>query len=272
MRHVFVAPHPDDAALSCGGLMAALRVRGESIAIVSVYSGAGEPSALTPYQREALGFADPGSPWAEGSLDPRAVIAARQDEDRRYARLVGADQVFLDLPDAVFRGYDDDDQLVGPPRSDDPVPVEALARALARLRPDRAYVPLSIGGHVDHRQVRRAVMELAASPGSTVRDRLRFYEDFPYTLTGGFEGPADLDPEVRAGLPPGFELAAEFVSIAGLIQAKLAGLHAYASQVDHLFGGTEQLAEAVRRQAVRVGAAGGMGPAERYWRIVQTIV
>jgi LmbE family N-acetylglucosaminyl deacetylase len=270
MRHVFVAPHPDDAALSCGGLIAALHVRGESIAIVSVYSGAGGPSSLTPYQREALGFADPGSRWAGESLDPLTAIAARHEEDGAYARLIGAEQAFVDLPDAVFRGYEGDDQLIGPPHSDDPVPVEALARALARLGPDRAYVPLSIGGHVDHRQVRRAAMELAASPGSRVRGLLRFYEDFPYTLTHGFEAPADLDPEVPAGLPPGFELAAEFVPIDGLIEAKLAGMRSYASQVDHLFGGPEQLAEAVHRQALRVGAAAGMGPAERYWRIVET--
>jgi LmbE family N-acetylglucosaminyl deacetylase len=270
MRHVFVAPHPDDAALSCGGLIAALHARGEAIALVSVYSGAGDPGALTPYQREALGFADPGSRWAEGTLDPRTAIAARQEEDRGYARLVGAEQVFVDLPDAVFRGYETDDQLMSPPRPDDPVPLEALARTLASLRPDRAYFPLSIGGHVDHRQVRRAAMALAGSPGSSIRDLLRFYEDFPYALTRNFHGLADLDPEVPAGLQPSFELAAEFVSIEGFVEAKLAGLRAYESQVDHMFGGPAQLAEAVQRQAERVGSAAGIGPAERYWRIAET--
>ena len=43
MVHVFVSPHPDDAALSCGGRIASLRDRGELVAIVTVFSGAGAP-------------------------------------------------------------------------------------------------------------------------------------------------------------------------------------------------------------------------------------
>ena len=39
MTHVFVAPHPDDVALSCGGLVASLRELGQSVTILTVYSG-----------------------------------------------------------------------------------------------------------------------------------------------------------------------------------------------------------------------------------------
>jgi hypothetical protein len=61
MTHVFVAPHPDDVALSCGGLIASLRELGQNVAIVTVFSGAGGGAGagdggLTSYQREALGF------------------------------------------------------------------------------------------------------------------------------------------------------------------------------------------------------------------------
>jgi len=42
MTHVFVAPHPDDAALSCGGLIASLRELGQSVTILTVYSGTGD--------------------------------------------------------------------------------------------------------------------------------------------------------------------------------------------------------------------------------------
>ena len=56
MTHVFVAPHPDDAALSCGGLIASLRELGQNVTILTVYSGTGGAGDLTPYQREALGF------------------------------------------------------------------------------------------------------------------------------------------------------------------------------------------------------------------------
>src|SRR5437762_7302730 len=59
MTHVFVAPHPDDVALSCGGLIASLRELGQNVAIVTVFSGSGGGNGgdgLTTYQREALGF------------------------------------------------------------------------------------------------------------------------------------------------------------------------------------------------------------------------
>src|SRR5262245_36542203 len=63
MAHVFVAPHPDDVALSCGGLIASLREIGQNVTILTVFSGSGGSNGadganggLTSYQREALGF------------------------------------------------------------------------------------------------------------------------------------------------------------------------------------------------------------------------
>ena len=56
MTHVFVAPHPDDVALSCGGLIASLRELGQNVTILTVFSGDGRTGDLSSYQREALGF------------------------------------------------------------------------------------------------------------------------------------------------------------------------------------------------------------------------
>src|SRR5918999_4477760 len=60
MTHVFVSPHPDDIALSCGGLVASLRELGQNVTILTVFSGTGSSTgdghAMTPYQRAALGF------------------------------------------------------------------------------------------------------------------------------------------------------------------------------------------------------------------------
>ena len=60
MAHVFVAPHPDDVALSCGGLISSLREIGQNVTILTVFSGSGSAGngngGLTGYQREALGF------------------------------------------------------------------------------------------------------------------------------------------------------------------------------------------------------------------------
>ncbi len=291
MTHVFVSPHPDDAALSCGGLIARLRDGGEPVTILTIYSGPGTLARLTPYQRLALGFgsrekwqpgddtAAPGRPdladaapasaggAAGAAPTPEQVMAVRRAEDESFARFVGASVVFLNLPDAVFRGYEGDAELLGEPRPDDPVPVEELRAALAGLAPDALYLPFAIGGHVDHRGARRAAMALLAEPGSPYLDRALFYEDFPYALTTGFERPEQLDPEILPNLPAGVTLTPEYVEITDLLDRKLAGLRAYESQLGRLFGGDNPMASDVREHATRVGELGGVGPSERYWRV-----
>ncbi len=57
MTHVFVAPHPDDVALSCGGLIASLRELGQSVTILTVYSGGPDvATGVDEERRVALGF------------------------------------------------------------------------------------------------------------------------------------------------------------------------------------------------------------------------
>ena len=209
MTHVFVAPHPDDVALSCGGLIASLRELGQTVTILTVFSGdrgpEGSGNGLTDYQREALGFGSKamwpvteafnrvhiapdadvyGAPgdlpawaaiddqleatqadadaaakrfWQRSSWYRRASIrreplagqpviddlptqgavvtdevvevagagditARRRLEDEEFALFAEASIVFLDLPDAVFRGYEGDSELLASPRDDDEAP------------------------------------------------------------------------------------------------------------------------------------------------------
>ena len=85
------------------------------------------------------------------AADAGDVMAKRRLEDERFAAFAEVSMVWLDLPDAVFRGYEGDDQLLGEPRADDEAPVDLLRREIARLEPQRIYLPLGVGGHVDHR-------------------------------------------------------------------------------------------------------------------------
>lgn len=222
MTHVFVSPHPDDAALSCGGLIASLRAREEPVALLTIFSGPGALDRLTPYQRLALGFGrgekrQPADDADGTDLDPVAdrepagddepptpseVMVVRRAEDQAYARFVGASIAFVNLPDAVFRDYRGDEQLMGPPRPDDRAPVDELRGALELLRPASLYLPLSIGGHVDHRLARRAGIALLSEPASPYVGLTLFYEDSPYALNDGFERLDQLDPEILRSLPP----------------------------------------------------------------------
>ena len=103
MAHVFVAPHPDDVALSCGGLIASLREIGQNVTILTVFSGSGSTNGngLTSYQREALGFGTKAM-WPVTEAFNRAAIRADYpagpddaewlaDEDRLEATQEDAD-------------------------------------------------------------------------------------------------------------------------------------------------------------------------------------
>jgi LmbE family N-acetylglucosaminyl deacetylase len=353
MTHVFVAPHPDDAALSCGGLIASLRELGQTVTILTVFSGSGSAAGLTDYQREALGFGNKAV-WpateafnrqnvrADQPLDPEAdapylahrdrlaatqaeadasakrfwqraswyrradihsrplagqplidelpqqgavlttelveakmagdLTAARRLEDERYAYFAEASIVFLDLPDAVFRGYEGDHQLLGPPRPDDRAPIDILVREIARLEPQRVYLPLGIGNHVDHQLVREAGLALLRlpdrwlMPGPEYAGIVVFYEDFPYAWWNDFQQLGDLPGDALAGLPAGVALTPEYADISDTVERKIMGLTLYESQLGRLFGGEAAMGDAVRGFGTKVAALGGRGGyAERYW-------
>ena len=84
MTHVFIAPHPDDVALSCGGLIASLRELGQNVAILTLYSGTGGGTSDGPGQREALGFGSK-TIWPVTEAFNRAHLIADYPEDSSAA-------------------------------------------------------------------------------------------------------------------------------------------------------------------------------------------
>ena len=353
MTHVFVAPHPDDAALSCGGLIASLRELGQNVTILTVFSGSGASEGVTPYQRDALGFgtktmwpvteafnrsdilndfpADPGDPdrlppwaatearleatqadadaaakrfWQRSSWYRRASIRARplagqplmddvptqgavltdevteaafdgdlaaqrRLEDERYAYFAEASVVFLDLPDAVFRGYEGDAELLGMPREDDRSPIERIRSEIARLEPQRVYIPLGVGNHVDHQLCREAGFALLddarrwVMPGPEWAGLVSFYEDFPYAWWSDFRRIEDLPAPVQALLPEDVSLNPEYCDIGDQIERKITGIGLYESQLDRQFGGRRQMAQAVRARGCGSSIAAGCTSSRR---------
>jgi LmbE family N-acetylglucosaminyl deacetylase len=352
MTHVFVAPHPDDAALSCGGLIASLRELGQNVTILTVYSGDGSADRLSPYQREALGFgskamwpsteafnrSDILADWPTAALVPawaateegleatqadadaaakrfwqrsswyrRAsirnvsladqpvidempthgavytddiieaamagdLVARRRLEDERYAYFAEASVVFLDLPDAVFRGYEGDEELLGTPRADDVEPFQLLREEIDRLEPQRVYFPLGVGGHVDHQLCREVGVRMLQEPrrwvmpGPDYAGMVAFYEDFPYALWNDFRGLDGLGANPFDRLPSGVSLTPEFADITDQLETKIMGISLYESQIERLFDGTREMANAVRSHGRVLAELGGVdGSAERYW-------
>ncbi len=352
MTHVFVAPHPDDVALSCGGLIASLRELGQTVTILTVFSGDGSGDRLTPYQREALGFgskalwpnteafnrsdiqadwptaaavpawaahedrleatqsdADAAAKrfWQRSSWYRRASIRAesiadqpvvddvptqgavyteeiidaagagdlmarRRLEDERFAYFAEASIVFLDLPDAVFRGYEGGEELLGMPRADDDAPFELLRREIARLEPQKVYLPLGVGGHVDHQLCREVGIRMLQEgrrwvmPGPDYAGIVTFYEDFPYALWNDFSGLDDLGTDPLAGLPPDVSIVPGYADITDQLERKIMGIGLYESQLERLFDSKREMADAVRTYARTIAGIGDIdGSAERYW-------
>lgn len=355
MSHVFISPHPDDAALSCGGLIASLRELGQNVTIITVFSGGpGADTEMTEYQRAALGFGSktiapatesfdrsaiaseypvvrtpgPDAPWladadriaatqerantqarqfwqraawtrsanvtnvatpdrpiaddrgGQGTLATTDFSAAdattlRKTEDERYAWFMECSVIDLDLPDAVYRGYAGDEQLLGGARDDDHAPLEILRREILRLEPQQIYFPLGVGGHVDHQLCREVGVAMLGEgrrwvmPGPDLAGRISFYEDFPYAWWNDFTGLADLGPDAL-GLPDGFALEARYAEIGEQLERKAAGIRVYGSQIVRLFDSDQGMLDDLAGYAARVAAAGrvGTGAAERYWSVV----
>ena len=151
-----------------------------------------------------------GAVYTDEIMDAAAagdLMARRRLEDERFAYFAEASIVFLDLPDAVFRGYEGDDELLGMPRADDDAPFELLRREIARLEPQKVYLPLGVGGHVDHQLCREVGIRLLQEgrrwvmPGPDYAGIVTFYEDFPYAWWNDFRSLDDLPGEPFAALP-----------------------------------------------------------------------
>jgi LmbE family N-acetylglucosaminyl deacetylase len=358
MTHVFVSPHPDDIALSCGGLVASLRELGQSVTILTVYSGTGASAdgGMTDYQRRALGFGTKANwpntqafrrtnlasdypvevgvsgspPWmadperiditqgyantqarqfwqraawtrsanitneeaderpvadsigGQGSLEvvdfgALDAMETRKLEEERYAWFIEASVIFLDLPNAFYRGYDGDEELLGEVRDDDPAPYELLRSEILRLEPQMVYFPLGVGNHVDHQLCRNVGLGLLSEgrqwvmPGPSFVGALSFYEDFPYAWWRDFTGPGPGSAEeLPMSLPAGVELQAQYANITDQMDRKAAGLRVYSSQLPGLFESDQGMLDDLAGYHARVALAGGVnGYAERYWATVK---
>lgn len=356
MTHVFVSPHPDDIALSCGGLVASLRELGQSVTILTVYSGGPQANGqMSEYQRAALGFGTKANwplteafrrdniaaeypvetnvagnpPWmadpdrldltqqyantqarqfwqraawtrsanitneetdarpvadtigGQGSLEKidfsaDDAAAIRRFEEERYAFFAEASVIFLDLPDAVHRGYEGDTELLGTVRDDDPAPFDLLRSEIVRLEPQMVYFPLGVGGHVDHQLCREVGLSLLAEqrrwvmPGPAFIGRLSFYEDFPYAWWNDFAGPMNGGSHAALDLPVGVGIEPQYSDISEVIDRKAAGIRLYPSQITRLFESDQGLLDDLYGYHSRVALAGGVsGYAERYWATVK---
>lgn len=242
--HVYLSPHLDDAALSCGATIGRRARGGEAILVITVCAAGPLKSAPPGDHARHLHVL-----WG----DSRGALAQRHEEDRRAMQILGADHVHLSIPDCIYRCapttgtpyYNTHNQVFGPPRAEE----GWLSRAVAQFVAQRfsghqpiLYAPLGIGGHVDHFLCLRAA-QLLQERGWTVA----FYEDFPY-CDAGFP-PPELEPQL-------------LLQSEDDLQHKIEAISAYRTQLGVVFGAGENPADRTRAYALRLG---GGKPAERVW-------
>lgn len=240
---LYLSPHLDDAVLSCGGTVHRQVRAGRRVTILTIFTADLEDDPSNRILQEVYG---------RMKLRPSKAMATRRDEDLEACRKLGAEPVHWDIDEALGRHADLPNLAAlfeAPPSSDDAV-AEALTKRLREFAGvPEIVVPLGLGGHLDHRIVRRAA-EAAFDQG------LRYYEDFPYVLSVDEVASC---PEVQGLEPRVQELGRADVD------ARVEAIEAYESQVGSLFGPRwrmllpgKSIRAKVRRHA---GAVGG----ERFW-------
>lgn len=229
---LFLSPHLDDAAFSAGGVAARLAAAGRRVVIATAFTA----SVPAP-----AGFAL-ACQTAKGIPADVDYMALRRAEDAAACAALGAEPLWLGLPEAPHRGYGSAAALFGPERPSDPARA-ALAPVLAaldrRLAPEFVFCCEGIGGHVDHLLLR----DVAGGVTGWSR-RLLHWRDQPYAR--------------RTDTAPAPGSAA--IGIGPALAAKQAATRAYVSQLGFQFGGAEAAAATVAAAAV---ADGDGRPAER---------
>lgn len=263
-QHIYLAPHYDDASLSCGGAIHRQTKAGEPVLVVTIFAAPPPPNEpFSPFAQEMHAI------WG----NPADIIATRQAEDQTSMEILGADYVRLKFTDCIYRGrpqrgawyYNNNDQLFGRVHPDDMPLADDLVAAIREVAPvaddTQVYAPLTVGNHVDHQLVYAAAWQLHRQGWA-----IAFYEDYPYADPNYAphdrqQNPHGLEATLARLQPLQFWPRMRHFSEEDL-QAKIDSIAAYASQMNMLFRQRVNMEKWVTDYALHVGSG---SPAERLW-------
>jgi len=252
IRPVYLSPHLDDVALSCGGLIYRQARDGLRPLVITCFAGTPDYGALSEFAAEQH------RRWGQ-PIDP---MGQRQCEDVAAMTGLGAEYEHWEYLDCIYRRhagsgeflYASEEALFGSVRGRERELGDRLAVKLcAELSADRTLIhaPLAVGHHVDHQLVLQAALQLCSNGF-----RVRFYEDYPYA-----EDVQSLNQALElwtSRLVPMVETLNEED-----LKAKIAAIRLYRSQIKVLFGDEASVPPRIESFALRLGAGRGYG--ERYW-------
>ena len=244
---LFISPHLDDVAFSCGGTLAKLLRANRTAIVCTIFTASvDDPRGFALRCQTDKGLA-PGIDY----------MLLRRAEDAEFARAIGgANLCHLAFREAPHRGYESAAELFAGERTDDEVwreIADELKRLARESNPRIVFAPQGLGNHVDHLQTIRAVC------AADFRAPVVWYRDTPYAIRDADAAPAPLLPD---------DLSELAIGIDEVIDAKIDGCIAYTTQIGFQFGGAETLREKLfgfhRREAATNDLANGARFAERF--------
>lgn len=174
MVWIYLSPHFDDVALSCGGLVWEQVQAGETVDIWTVCAAHPSPGELSPFAKALH------ARW-EAEQD---AAEQRRLEDIISCLCLGANSRHLNLLDCIYRRhpqtgeflYTSEAALNGPLHPGDEPLIALLQEQIKPLiKNDMALVsPLALGNHVDHQLTHAALVSLGCTSW--------YYQDYPYVL------------------------------------------------------------------------------------------
>ena len=235
MDWIYLSPHYDDVALSCGGLLWEQAKDGEDVSVWTICASEAPSGNLSPFAQSLH------ERWESGP----SAKALRRSEDLRSCQLLGAEAGHFGILDCIYRLdagsglhlYISEEDLFGELHPLEETLVAQLAEVLAGEIPPGAQVvaPLAVGGHVDHRLVQQAAARLDLP--------VWHYADYPYIE---FAGQAEW---VRLAQREHVDME---VSNPGL-QTWISSIAAHTSQVSTFWPDLEAMAQAIKAYHGRVG-------------------
>lgn len=228
MLWIYLSPHFDDVALSCGGLVWEQARQGNQVSIWTICAGEPPAGDISPF---ALSLHER---W---NFDLNAP-AQRRQEDLRSCQRLGAGQWYFPFPDCIYRRdpqthehmYTSEASLNGSLQPGDEQVMAGVQDELKMVLPPEAILvcPLALGNHVDH--------QLTRSAAEGLEQLAWYYADFPYVTRDSTQ----LDQLMRDG----WQSQVFAISMDGL-EAWIDSVGAHASQISTFWSD-----EPVMRQAI----------------------
>ncbi len=232
--HLFISPHFDDVAFSCGGTLLNRVRSAHRTSLCTVFSRDARPMG-----RFALECQE-----SKGVPHEERYLEMRSREDAAFGAKVGlTDRIELGFLEAPYRGYDSIPSLFDALREIDHDLSERISSKISNVIRDHdqrciLYMPSAIGRHVDHRLVRAAMESVVQSVPEKIASIL-LYEDFPYC----------------ARHPVQIAAASIYIEeIADVLDEKIENLLLYRSQIKNQFGSESEARKLVAGYAAGIAA------------------